>query len=147
MVVFLFMFVIATVRIVNYGKILPGVSARGVDVGGLTKEQAIEKLNAKTSQYINSDVSYILNGQATTLKPAQLGINFDNNEMVNRAFMVGRENDIITDIATQTALPFTKEDIMQINVDKENKSKGSLNRPLIKCWQIALPSSTQKQRL
>ena len=99
MVVFLFMFVIATVRIVNYGKILPGVSARGVDVGGLTKEQAIEKLNAKTSQYINSDVSYILNGQATTLKPAQLGINFDNNEMVNRAFMVGRENDIITDIA------------------------------------------------
>ena len=124
MVVFLFMFVIATVRIVNYGKILPGVSARGVDVGGLTKEQAIEKLNAKTSQYLNSDISYILNGQATTIKPSQLGINFDNAEMVNRAFMVGRENDIITDIATQTALPFTKEDIMQINVDKENFSSS-----------------------
>jgi vancomycin resistance protein YoaR len=119
MVVFLFLLGIAGSRIVNYGKILPGVSVRGVDVGGLTKEQAIAKLDEKTSQYLSSDVSYTLNGKASTLKPAQLGINFDNREMVNRAFLVGRENDIITDVATQAALPFSKEDIMQLSVDQE----------------------------
>ena len=119
MVVFLFLLGIAGTRIVNYGKILPGVSVRGVDVGGLTKEQAIAKLDEKTSQYLSSDVSYTLNGKASTLKPAQLGISFDNREMVNRAFMVGRENDIITDVATQTTLPFSKEDIMQLSVDQE----------------------------
>ncbi len=119
MVVFLFLLGIAGTRIVNYGKILPGVSVRGVDVGGLTKEQAIAKLDEKTSQYLSSDVSYTLNGKASTLKPAQLGINFDNREMVNRAFMVGRENDIITDVATQATLPFSKEDIMQLSVDQE----------------------------
>ncbi len=119
MVVFLFLLGIAGTRIVNYGKILPGVSVRGVDVGGLTKEQAIAKLDEKTSQYLSSDVSYTLNGKASTLKPVQLGINFDNREMVNRAFMVGRENDIITDVATQATLPFSKEDIMQLSVDQE----------------------------
>jgi len=119
MVVFLFFFGIFLVRITNYNKVLPGVSARGIDIGGLTKEQAIAKLDTKTAQYLSSDVSYVLNGNASILKPAQLGIDFDNKEMVDRAFMIGREDDIITDIATQTALPFGQEDVMQLNVDKD----------------------------
>jgi hypothetical protein len=119
MVVFLFMFGIFTVRIFNYNKVLPGVSVRGINIGGLTVDQAITRLDAQTSQYLKSDVSYMLNGNASILKPEQLGINFDNTEMANRAFMIGRENDIVTDIATQVTLPFTKEDIMQINVDRE----------------------------
>ena len=119
MVVFLFMFGIFTVRIFNYNKVLPGVSVRGINIGGLTVDQAITRLDAQTSQYLKSDVSYMLNGNASILKPEQLGINFDNREMANRAFMIGRENDIVTDIATQVTLPFAKEDIMQINVDRE----------------------------
>lgn len=139
MVVFLYLGIIFTVRISSYNKILPGVSVRGIYIGGLTKPQAVAKLDEKTSEYLNSEATYVSNGKTVTVKPAQLGVNFDNQKIVDEAFEVGRDSDIISDIATQTTLPFSKQDIMQLNVDKDAFSNSviALNNSLAKPAQNA----------
>ena len=132
----LFLTITMVVRITHYDRILPGVSVRGTYVGSLTKEEAINLLNEKTTGYLNSTISYQIAGKTVETTPAALGVEFDNQTIVDSAFSAGRENDIISDIATQVTLPFTIEDIMQLNLDKEKFSSTliSLNN------QLAQPS-------
>ncbi len=113
----LYFVIIFMVRLGHYDKLLPGISLRGVYVGGLTKPQAVAKLNAATTNYMNSDITYQANGQSVTTKPASFGISFDNKAFVDEAFKLGRDSDIISDIATQTSLLFSAPDIMQLGVD------------------------------
>lgn len=114
------------VRIAHYDKILPGVSVRGIYIGSLTKQEALAKLNSATTSYLKTQVSYRINGKTIQSTPAELGVGFNNEEIINTAFNIGRENDIISDIATQTTLPFGDEDIMQLNVDKEKFTSALL---------------------
>ena len=117
MVVFLFMFGIFTVRIYHYDKIMPGVTLRGIYVGGLTKPQAVLKLDSASTEYASSEVQYLNKGLPNSFKPNEIGVGFNNAAIVDSAFSLGRDSDIISDIAAQTALPFSREVIMQLNVD------------------------------
>lgn len=127
LVLFIFIVIIAIIRITHYDKILPGVVVRNIYVGSLTKAQAMAKLNEQTSQYYNSNVSYEINGRTTTMTPAQMGVSFDDKAIIDSAFQLGRENDIVTDIANQTAMVFSDEDLMQLNVDKDKFSDTLIN--------------------
>ncbi len=118
-VVFLYLGVIFMVRLTHYSKIMPGIKVRGIYIGSLTKPEAIAKLNSLTSSYLDSTVGYQLNGQHVNIKPSQIGVSFDNKALVDTAFELGRNRDIISDIAVQTSLPFSDQDIMQINIDKD----------------------------
>lgn len=126
-VVFIYLSAVLAVRVFNKGRILPGVSVRGVYIGGLTRQQAIEKLDAKTNEYLSNKLSYVVDGQAGTLSPDDIGISFDNTIVANEAYMIGRSGNILADIATQTALPFSDENILQINLDKEKYSSAMVD--------------------
>lgn len=117
LVLCLYFVIIFMVRLGHYDKLLPGISLRGVYVGGLTKPQAIAKLDAATTNYMNSEITYQINAQDVITKPANFGISFDNQAFVDEAFKLGRDSDIISDIATQTSLLFSAPDIMQLGVD------------------------------
>ncbi len=119
LVVFLYLGLIFMVRLTHYNRVMPGVKARGVSIGGLTKPEAIAKLNILTSSYLDSTVGYQLNRRQVNIKPSQIGVSFNNKALVDTAFELGRDSDIISDIAVQTSLPFTDQDIMQINIDKD----------------------------
>jgi vancomycin resistance protein YoaR len=136
LVVGLYLLAVLGVRIANKGKILPGVSARGIDVGGLTKEQAVSKLDVATNVYLGGKSSYGVDGKLYQISPAEIGVSYDNKAMVEELYKLGRSGNILSDIATQTALPFTAEDMMQVNIDGVLYSTAmvSLNN------QIALPS-------
>jgi vancomycin resistance protein YoaR len=127
MVVFLYLGIVLSVRFASANKILPGVSVRGINIGGLTKPQAVARLDEKTNEYLNSEISYVSNDKTVSLKPAQLGVNFDNQKIVDEAFEIGRDGDIVSDIATQTTLPFTQQELMQLNVDKDTFSNSVVN--------------------
>lgn len=122
LILFIFLLVIATIRITHYDKILPGVSVRGIYIGSMTKAEAISMLNEKTKSYQETPLAYAINGSVVNTTPTAIGVSFDNKQLVDSAFMVGRDSDIITDIATQATLPFNDEDIMQLNVDKDKFS-------------------------
>lgn len=121
-VLFIYLSMVLAVRVFSKNRILPGVSVRGVYLGGLTREEATQKLDAKTNEYLNGNISYFVDGQADTLSPKEMGISFDNNKVSNEAYLIGRSGNILADIATQTALPFGEEGILQVNLDKEKYS-------------------------
>lgn len=120
----LYLLAVLAVRVYSKNKILPGVSARGVYIGGLTKEQAVEKLNSKTSDYLSGETNYFVNGQTVSLSPAAIGVGFDNSVIVNEAYMIGRSGNLVADIMTQTALPFSDEQLMQVNIDQQKYSQA-----------------------
>lgn len=123
----LYFVIIFMVRLGHYDKLLPGIALRGVYVGGLTKPQAVAKLDAATTNYMNSEITYQANGESVAAKPASFGISFDNKAYVDEAFKLGRDSDIISDIATQTSLLFSAPDIMQLGVDGAVFSKELVN--------------------
>ena len=142
LVLTLYFAIIFVVRLGHYDKLLPGISLRGVYVGGLTKPQATAKLDAATTNYMNSEITYQANGQSVAAKPASFGISFNNQAFVDEAFKLGRDSDIISDIATQTSLLFSAPDIMQLGVDGAVFSKELVNINRI----IARPSQNAEYR-
>ena len=139
LVFLIYLMAIAIVRISSKDKILPGVTSRGVYIGGLTKDEAIAKLNAKTEEYLTKDVNYFIDGQLRNLKPSDIGVSFDNYAIVNDAYATGRSGNLIADIATQTALPFTDEGLMQVNLDQQKYSQAmvDLNNQIAQASQNA----------
>ncbi len=136
LVLFVFITIIAIIRITHYDRVLPGVVVRNTYVGSLTKVEAIQKLNSQTQPYLNSKVSYQINGKTVQTTPAAMGAGFDNTVLVDSAFDLGRDSNIITDIATQTTLPFGEEDVMQLNIDKDKFSSTLIELNS----QLAIPS-------
>lgn len=120
----LYFLAVLAVRVYSKNKILPGVSARGVYIGGLTKEQAVEKLNSKTFEYLSGEINYFVDGQTASLSPAAIGVRFDNAAIANEAYLIGRSGNLVADIITQTALPFSDEQLMQVNIDQQKYSQA-----------------------
>jgi hypothetical protein len=79
LVFFLYLAGVLVIRVANKDKILPGVTVRGVYIGGLNKSEALQKLNNKTSSYLDGTVTYFVDGEARTFKPSEIGVSFDNN--------------------------------------------------------------------
>ncbi len=119
LILFVYFFIVFTVRITHYNKILPGVSLRGIYVGGLTKPEAVAKLNDATSRYLESSITYQMNGQTITAKPSDFGVSYDNQALVDMGFELGHDSNILADIASQTMLPFAAEDIMQLGIEND----------------------------
>lgn len=143
LVFFLYLISVMVIRITSKDRILPGVSVRGVYVGGLNKQETLQKLNDKTSSYLDGTVTYFVDGEARNIKPTEIGVSFDNNVIVDEAFALGRSGNLLVDIATQTALPFASEDLIQVNLDQQKYSQAmvSLNN------QLAQPSQNASYSL
>src|ERR1035437_358191 len=82
------------------GRILPSVHVGSVDLSGLTRQQAVEKLTA--------DYAYLSDGQVTVKTPVgtakitykEIGRGPDVGAMADAALEVGRQGDPITNAAT-----------------------------------------------
>jgi vancomycin resistance protein YoaR len=77
-----------------FGRIFPGVRIAGVDVSGLTRQQAEKKLN-QVVQYPLTGKLLLRNGQnAWVVAPAQMGMLFDPSSTAENAFKMGRTGSI-----------------------------------------------------
>ena len=139
LVVFLYLVAVFSVRVFSRGKILPGVSARGIYLGGLTRSQAEAKLDSATAEYLQSKPTYEVDGKKYELSPGEIGVSYDNKALVNNLYLIGRSGNLLNDVATQTALPFSDEDVMQINIEGEKYSLAmqKINEQLSKPAQNA----------
>ncbi len=83
------------------GKIMPGVSVSGIEIGGMTPQEA--------SALISENITYPQDGkillrdgdQTWLLSPAQLGMFIDPEATVSQAFAVGRDGNLFSRLRRQ----------------------------------------------
>jgi vancomycin resistance protein YoaR len=97
---FVIAFLAATV--VGYGlyyqdQVYPGVNAVGVEMGGASATEAQAALDQRTGEYMTSEITLTSGEQSFTATPEELGISFDTERTVERAYEFGRDGTWWTD--------------------------------------------------
>jgi lipoprotein-anchoring transpeptidase ErfK/SrfK len=72
-------------------RILPGVSIGGVDVGGMTRDEARRLVEAQAEPRLSDDLAVHAAGVVWTVTPAALGVRADVEGAIDRAFDVAAD--------------------------------------------------------
>jgi hypothetical protein len=85
--------------LINKGSntIVNGVSIKGINVSGLTIDEATSKLNDVFSEQLQKDVTLVHTDYETSITPEQIELNFKLTEAVELAYSVGRSGSILKD--------------------------------------------------
>lgn len=79
---------------INSDKVIFGVSVLGIDISGLSIEDAKAKLSNEFNTRLNSNLVFCHNEQLFNVMPSQLECNFDIDDAVNTAYSYGRGDNI-----------------------------------------------------
>lgn len=79
-------------RYADYDKILPNVYVAGVDVGGMTIEEATEAIESSMTETVQQSVNVILPDRTLTFTPDQDTVLIDVDKAVSKAYSYGRTN-------------------------------------------------------
>lgn len=99
-VIFFILFLGITMYISSSDKIIPGIYIKGVEVSGLTKEQAKQKVNDEFSKVLPDYLTVVHGDYETQLNLEDLGANFNIEEAVDRAYNLGRDSNIFKNMGT-----------------------------------------------
>jgi lipoprotein-anchoring transpeptidase ErfK/SrfK len=100
------------------GKLPAGATVAGIDVGGLTREDAIERTRRRVGALITRPVKVELADHDYTLKAQQAGVRADVESAVARAYETGRQGSFVTrgwreisgeTVPTQERVPITAD--------------------------------------
>jgi vancomycin resistance protein YoaR len=83
------------------GRIFPGVSVAGVDLSGLSPDDAALKLNQALSYPINGKVVFRDGNKLWVASPVQLGMVFDPSASARAAYKLGRSGGLFGALAGQ----------------------------------------------
>jgi vancomycin resistance protein YoaR len=83
--------------------IFPGVSVAGVDLSGLTVEEARQKLENALTYPEQSKTLFIYGEKRWLYSPEQLGFSLDATQSARQAFAVGRQNSLSENLSVQMA--------------------------------------------
>jgi len=83
------------------GRIFPGVSVAGVDLSGLSRDEAAVKLNQTLSYPINGKILFRDGEKAWVATPAELGMVFDPSSSAVTAYSLGRSGGLFGALAGQ----------------------------------------------
>ena len=114
----LLIFIIFTIYNINNQNIVKGVSILGIDISGLSKEEATEKINNTILENIPSEIKLKHNDYETSIDTNSLEISIDVPSAVNSAYNIGRSGNILQDDWTILTTMFSKvnvEPVFNIN--------------------------------
>ncbi len=83
------------------GRIFPGVSVAGVDLSGLTRDEAALKLNQTLSYPITGKILFRDGEKVWVASPAELGMVFDPSSTAGAAFQLGRNGGLFGSLTGQ----------------------------------------------
>lgn len=83
------------------GRIFPGVSVAGVDLSGLTRDDAALKLSQTLSYPITGKILFRDGEKVWVASPAELGMVFDPSSTAGAAFQLGRSGGLFGSISGQ----------------------------------------------
>ena len=85
------------------GRIFPGVSVAGVDLSGLTRDEAAVKLNQTLSYPFTGKILFRDGEKAWVASPAELGMVFDPSSSAATAYQLGRSGGLFGALSGQTS--------------------------------------------
>ena len=78
----------------NSTKIINGISIKDIDVSGLTKEEALEKLSSSFNEKLSQKITLKHNDYTLDVFPNQFDVSFDLSKAVDSAYLAGRNRNI-----------------------------------------------------
>lgn len=84
------------------GKILNNIYVQDINLSDLTKEEATKKINSYIEQ--NNEFELFYNDESILVNKETLGVDYKVDELVDRAYSIGRDKDLITDMKTKISL-------------------------------------------
>ena len=78
----------------NSTTILNGISIQGIDVSNLTKEEALNKISLAVNEHISPNMQAYHGEFECEFSPSQLDANFDITSAVDKAYGIGRSDNI-----------------------------------------------------
>lgn len=79
---------------INNTTFVSGISILGIDVSGLSKDDAKQKVSDDVSNRLSTDVIFKHNDETYTLLPSSVGGSFDIDKVIDDAYSVGRNGNI-----------------------------------------------------
>lgn len=81
----------------NSNKIVSGISIKGIDISGLTYNEAYEKVAKVYSEKMKQNITLKHNEYETSLPPEQIEANFKVQEAIDTAYNYGRSGKVLKD--------------------------------------------------
>ncbi|MBZ4323132.1 hypothetical protein, partial [Streptomyces huiliensis] len=101
--------------VMNHSDVPQGTTVLGVDIGGSSKEQAVQKLDAKVGDRATAPLKVVIGGKKADLKPSVAGLSIDTQETVRS--VSGRDYNPVTVVGSLVGSGRTGKPM--VNVDEE----------------------------
>lgn len=102
--VLLFGLTTVSLRVAYANRLYPGIWGHGTYLGGLSTQAAAELLAKESDAYTKQPILLQTESKTVALKPADIGLHYDNPKLVESLMQLGREGSTIEQVSTQWAL-------------------------------------------
>jgi vancomycin resistance protein YoaR len=85
----------------NAGKVVPGTSVAGVQLGGLDRASAEVRLREQLPSLSSGHISITFGDTKDTIQYTDIGRDYDMQAMLDQAFAVGRSGDLLAQVQQQ----------------------------------------------
>ena len=106
------------------GKILNNVYVQDINLSDLTKKEATKKINSYIEQ--NNEFELFYNNESILVNKETLGVDYKVDELVDRAYSIGRDKDLITDMKTKISLKKGEKKIIPLTCSYNIKKVDNL---------------------
>lgn len=104
--------------------IAPNIYLGSINIGGLTKDEAKEKIAKRYEEKSNKEIKAVLKDYEQIIKPEMVEFNADISKLVDLAYMEGRNGNIIENNYTIISRYFNKKNLeISYNINEELMQK------------------------
>ena len=128
-------------QLIYAGRIFPGVSVAGVDLSGMSPQDAALKLSQTLSYPISGKVLFRDGSNVWVASPAQLGMVFDPSSSAESAYHLGRSGDVFAALGDQIRALEFGDDVAPVIVFDQRVANQYLQKLAQKIDQPAVEAS------
>lgn len=142
-VLFFFLLIFSTVFALinsNHELIMTGVNSFGIDLSGLSVDEAKEKILQEANERISTEIVFNHNDEIYTLHLAEIGASYNIDEIINKAYSIGRNSNIFINnyeilgslMHKKEIIPafsYNEDSFIQALAQMEASFKDGLNEP------------------
>lgn len=123
-----------------YKKIFSNIYIAGVDVSNLTKEEAINKLNSEIENVLNQEILIQYDGKESKIKPSDLGVKYNIENVVEEAYRIGRIGNIFQNNINMVKTLFSDTNL-DLSFEYEEEKLDSFINEINSQFSSLVPSS------
>lgn len=101
------------------GKIHKNIYVRDINLSNLTKKEAIEKINKALGE--NISFSLVFGDEKYIFNKNYIGTDYDVERIVEKAYSIGRDKDIISNIKMKSSLTMGNKVILDYSINYDEK--------------------------